>query len=107
MMSRVTGHTWIWFGILMFWLGVTVMVSRNAGDMMAFFGGQPLFSWSNQVLLDFILTAVVVLAFLVPDARARGVGSVGRILLVLLTLGLGALVPLAYMVWRSLKPAVS
>ena len=106
-MSRITGETWIWSGIVIVWLLVTVMVTRNAGDMMEFFGAQPLLSWSNQVLLDFYLTALVVLAFILPDARARGVGSIGIIILVILTLGLGAFLPLAYMIWRSLKPAVS
>ncbi len=106
-MNRLTVQTWIWLGVLVFWLVVTVAVTRNAGDMMAFFSAQPMLSWSNQVLLDFFLTAVVALAFIVPDARSRGVGVIGRVILTVLTLGLGALVPLGYMVWRSLKPAAA
>ncbi len=104
-MSRFTKQAWIWLALLVFWLAFTVGVSRNAGDIMAFFTVQPLLSWSNQVMVDFFLTAAVALAFMVPDARSRGVGNVGGVILVILTLGLGALVPLGYMAWRSLRPA--
>ncbi len=106
-MNRITAQTWFWLGLLVFWLAVTVAVSRNAGDMMAFFSAQPLLSWSNQVIMDFVLTAVVALAFIIPDAGRRGVGVIGKVILTVLTLGLGALVPLGYMVWRSLKPATA
>jgi hypothetical protein len=75
--------------------------------MMAFFGSQPILSWSNQVLVDFYLTAFVALALMIPDARLRGVGTVGSIVIVILTLGFGALAPLGYMIWRSSKPAAA
>ncbi len=104
-MNRITEQTCIWLGLLIFWLAVTIAITRNAGDMMAFFSAQPMLSWSNQVMMDFFLTAVVVLAFIVPDARGRGVGLLGQATLVISTLVLGAFVPLAYMVWRSLRPA--
>jgi hypothetical protein len=104
-MRRVTFQTLIWLALLALWLTFTAGVSQNAGDMMAFFTAQPLLSWSNQVLVDFYLTAFVVLGLMVPDARQRGIGVVGSVALVIATLGLGALMPLVYMIWRSLKPA--
>lgn len=103
-MNRITIQAGLWFALLVFWLAFTVGVTQNAGDMMAFFSAQPLLSWSNQVLVDFYLTAFVVLGLMVPDARQRGVGTAGVVVLVVATLGLGAAAPLGYMVWRSLRP---
>lgn len=74
---------------------------------MTFFVSQPILSWSNQVLVDFYLTAFVALALMIPDARQRGVGTVGKIAIIMLTLGLGALAPLGYMIWRSSRPAAA
>lgn len=56
--------------------------------------------WGLQVLLDLVIACVLVVQWMVRDARSRGLPSAPY---VALTLFLGSIGPLAYLVHRGLR----
>ena len=59
-------------------------------------------AWGLQILVDFGIALALVLAWIVSDARSRGVSAWP---FVLLTLTLGSIGPLAYLVRRERQTA--
>lgn len=101
MTQKKQGVLWaaIWLAFVAFTVAVTLQAPEG---MMDYFGNLPVLSWGGQVMMDLVMMALVALTLLVPDARRRGVSTAGCTALVVATLFLGSLVPLAYMAWRGL-----
>ena len=58
--------------------------------------------WGAQIVVDFLLALSVALGFVVSDARRRGLAWWP---FALLTLTLGSIGPLAYLIFRERQPA--
>lgn len=56
--------------------------------------------WGMQVLLDLVIALTLFLSWMIPDARARGIAALPYLLL---TLTLGSIGALSYLVHRTLK----